>query len=45
MRSRRASAASSDLNDIAESGRGFGTELDIESIQPLMDAHGLRFPT
>lgn len=34
-----------DLNDIVESGRRFGTELDIESIQPMMEVHGLRFVT
>jgi oxalate decarboxylase/phosphoglucose isomerase-like protein (cupin superfamily) len=37
-------SASFDLNDIVESARRFGTELDLESIQPLMNAHGLRFP-
>ena len=38
------SSASFDLDSIVESGRKFGTELDLDSIQPLMDAHKLKFP-
>ncbi|MHB8594506.1 MAG: cupin domain-containing protein [Acidimicrobiales bacterium] len=37
-------AGSFDLDTIVESGRRFGTELDLESIQPLVDRHHLVFP-
>jgi len=37
------SSGSFDLDTIVESGRRFGTELDLDSIQPLIDAHGLVF--
>ncbi len=37
-------AGSFDLDTIVESGRRFGTELDLESIQPLIDKHHLVFP-
>jgi quercetin dioxygenase-like cupin family protein len=33
-----------DLDAIVESGRRFGTELDFDSIQPLLDSHNLQFP-
>lgn len=33
-----------DLQTIVESGRRFGTDLDLESIEGLMDKHGLVFP-
>jgi quercetin dioxygenase-like cupin family protein len=39
------SSASFDLDTIVESGRKYGTELDLDSLQPLIDAHGLSFPT
>jgi mannose-6-phosphate isomerase-like protein (cupin superfamily) len=34
-----------DLNTIVESGRRFGTDLDLDSIQSLIDNHHLVFPS
>jgi quercetin dioxygenase-like cupin family protein len=33
-----------DLNTIVESARRYGTDLDLDSIQPLVDRHHLVFP-
>ena len=33
-----------DMDDIVNSGRRYGTELDLDSLQPLLDSHGLVLP-
>ena len=33
-----------DLDDIVNTGRRYGTELDLDSLQPLLDAYGLVLP-
>jgi quercetin dioxygenase-like cupin family protein len=38
------SSGSFDLDTIVESGLRFGTTLDLDSIQPLIDDHHLQFP-
>jgi oxalate decarboxylase/phosphoglucose isomerase-like protein (cupin superfamily) len=37
-------SGSFDLDTIVESGRRFGTDLDLESIQPLIERYNLVFP-
>ena len=37
------SSGSFDLDTIVESGHRFGTALDLNSIQPLLDAYDLQF--
>jgi hypothetical protein len=32
------------MTDIVESGRRFGTELELDSLEPLLTAHGLHLP-
>src|ERR1700730_7445506 len=38
-------SGSFDMDTIVESGRRFGTELDLDSIETLMNEHSLQFPT
>jgi hypothetical protein len=33
-----------DIADVLESGRHFGTELELDSLQPLLATHGLQLP-
>jgi len=37
-------SGSFDVADITESGRRFGTELDLDSLEPLLSTHGLLLP-